>query len=97
MDEYIKLVSSGKSPVVGCESLSIADMLEEYIMLSMRLSSGISNQFIKQNYGIDFFEAKNAIIQNLIRLKLVECNGDNLYATDLGFTLLNKVILDLVS
>lgn len=97
VDEYIKLVSSGKSPVVGCESLSTADMLEEYIMLSMRLSSGISNKFIKQNYGVDFFETKNAIIQNLIRLKLVECNGDNLYATDLGFTLLNKVILDLVS
>ena len=74
-------------------SVSKTEAKEEYVMLRLRLSEG----FLLSDYESRFGEKLSIEkINQLISLGFVALDGDRLRATDLGFHLLNHIILTLV-
>lgn len=93
--EYIKGVEDG-SAVETREKLSKSELLEESIMLGLRKVEGVKLGFIKKHFGVDLMMTKNDVITKYIDLGLLRLENDYLSATDEGFKVLNKIILDIV-
>jgi len=98
IDTYINIINTkGKPPVVHAKKITRSEMKEEMIMLSLRTIDGLSTEAYKKEFGEDLLVSKNEELKNLIKLGLVIIDNDkNIKATDKGFLLLNRVILELV-
>lgn len=96
IEEYTKLVDSGKNAIAGIETISSQELFEETIMLGLRTSYGINLVDIKNRFDIDLREIKKSVIDNFCKNNLIIIDGDILKATSLGFAVLNKIILELV-
>ena len=97
IEEYINAIGVGDRPIDFTEKISLKEQFEESIMLGLRMASGVSLQEIKKNYKVDLLKEKSGTINNLRQLGLIRLENNMLSATDLGFTVLNKIILELVS
>ena len=69
---------------------------DEYIMLSLRTSQGISLIKFTEMFNEDLLKIKKKEIEELTKLKLIEITENNLKATKTGFEVLNQIILKLV-
>lgn len=96
IEDYIYLITNKKVPVECREKLSKQEKVEETIMLGLRTTEGIDIADIKKTYGIDLRLVKKKQIENLLSLGLIKVVYDKISATDLGFTVLNKIIVELV-
>lgn len=96
IDEYIKAIKDTGSAIELSEPQTNNDLFEEYVMLKLRTTSGISFDYIKKNYNIDLKLLKANKISQFEKLGLISVNGDTLKLTDNGFNVLNKIILELV-
>lgn len=96
IEDYISRVSSGQKPVEYKEELSRRELLEETIMLGLRTKEGINHFEIEEEIGVDILKKKEKELKRLCDLGFIEVDGNWIRATDLGFTVLNQIILDLV-
>lgn len=96
IEEYVKLVSSGKSPVEICENVGNKELFEETIMLGLRTRYGIDLLEIKNKFDIDLLETKKDTIAYFAKNNFITINNNHIIPTSLGFTVLNKIILELV-
>lgn len=96
IEEYIELTKSGKKPVEFKEVLSRREILEEIIMLGLRTKEGINHFEIEEEIGVDLLKIKKKELKYLSDNGFIEVDGNWIRATDLGFTVLNKIILELV-
>ena len=53
VDEYI----SGEDIVCSATRIEMAEQMNEYVMLSMRLATGVDVEIFKEKFGVDFFSA----------------------------------------
>ena len=97
MVKYAERIENGKIPVESVDRVSITDAKEEYIMLKLRLESGIDFDEYKKLFNEDFYEKKYEKISELIKLKLLKIEENHLKSTDAGFLVLNRIILELAS
>lgn len=96
IEEYIKLLKENNKPLNENEKVNEDGLYEETIMLGLRTKYGINLDEIKTNFGKDLLKDKKEIILDMLNNKLIKIENNNLIATDLGFTVLNKVILELI-
>lgn len=98
IDTYLYTISSKKKPpVVHAKKITKSEMKEEMIMLSLRTIDGLSIDAFKEEFGEDLMVSKNEELKNLIKLGLIVIDKNkNIKATDKGFLVLNRVILELV-
>lgn len=96
IEGYIEAVSQDKKPTENVEIISSEEVREETIMLGLRTLDGINLSEYKSDLGVDLLETKKKEIEFLLENKLIEIENNHLRATDLGFTVLNKIILELV-
>ena len=97
IEEYISLTSLAKKPIEIEEEVSKTELFEETIMLGLRTKQGISLEKIKENFNIDLLEGKSGVIRYLQEQGLIKIANGYLSATDEGFCVLNKIIIDIVS
>lgn len=95
--KYTERIESLKVPVESVDRVSPADAKEEYIMLQMRLESGMDLDAYEKLFGENFVEQKKEKIAELIKLQLLKLEDNHLSATDSGFLVLNRIILELAS
>ena len=95
--EYISKINENKKPVELSEKISKQESYEEYIMLGLRTKYGIDTDLIKSKYKIDLLKEKKETINVLLTQGLINLVYNRIIATDQGFQVLNKIILDLVS
>lgn len=96
IEEYIDITKSGKKPIEFKEVLSRREILEEIIMLGLRTKKGINHFEIEEEIGVDLLKVKKKELKFLADNGFIEVDGNWIRATDLGFTVLNRVILELV-
>ena len=96
IESYIKCASE-KSFVENKEKLGIQERFEETVMLGLRTKFGIDLDEIKKLFKIDLLKSKKNTINSLMTGGFVNLVYNKLVPTDLGFTVLNKIILELVS
>ena len=91
---YIESINDGKLPLKG-ENLKISESYNEYIMLSLRTSSGVSIQTIERKYGDSYLKYLKKQIKKNIDSKLLCLDGDSLRITSDGKFLSDKIASDL--
>ena len=96
VESYIESINNSTSAVDAKEQVSKEELLEETIMLGLRTSKGIDLEKIKKDFGVDLLSTKEKEIKYLQDNGFITINGKYLSATDVGFTVLNRVILELV-
>ncbi len=96
IEEYISMIDKGNNPIKEEESVSSDKLLEETIMLGLRTREGINLKEISEKFGVNLMDTKIVEIDEMLYNGLIKVEGDYLSATDLGFTVLNQIILQLV-
>ena len=96
IENYIDELKKDNLPIENKEKISESEKYEETIMLGLRTKYGINTKEIFKNFKIDILKSKEKEIEELLLENLIVIKDDNIIATDLGFTVLNKIILDLV-
>lgn len=92
--KYIQSIESGKFPVESFEKVSKEDEKDEYIMLKLRMAEGMDLAEYEKLFGEDFVSLHKDKIAELTKLKLIKVEDDHLKATDAGFLVLNRIILE---
>lgn len=80
---------------ISVEKLSSKEKIEEYIMLSLRLKSGINLTKLKE-MGYNLLQEKQKEISKLKNLKLISVCGNHLKIRERAFGLCNAIVLELI-
>ena len=96
IEKYIADVSAKGVAVDYSEEETSFDLIEEYIMLGLRLREGIDLKYLREKFDYDLQELKKDEISKLTSLGLIEIKDNRLFATDNGFYVLNAIIIELV-
>jgi len=97
IEKYTECIERGKLPVESFDKVAKEDAKEEYIMLKLRLGDGMDLVEYKKLFNEDFVTSHKNKIEELIKLKLIKLADDHICATDAGFLVLNRIILEFVS
>ena len=93
---YIQSLTDNRLPIKEEAVLSGEEIQEEYIMLRMRLKSGISFNDYRHRFGKDFTTEKKEAIERLKEAGLITSDINGIYPTVRGFDLQNIVIGELL-
>lgn len=87
-----------KAPVSNVQKLTKTEKKEEFIMLSLRTSKGLSTSCYSKLFGENFLATHKDQLATYIKLGLIVIDEEgNVKATQKGFLVLNKIILELCS
>ena len=90
--EYMRAISDGKMPEkIPEENDTYLSKMDEYVMLKLRLSDGISINEFKSRFGVDFLKQyPNA--SKFLKTGHMENNGDSIFFTPKGFFVSNYIL-----
>lgn len=98
VSEYnLMIEKEKKAPIESSYRITKEEAEEEFIMLSLRMEDGIDTVQYEKEFNKNFFAEKKKKLKDLITLGMVVIDGDHLKATDKGFLVLNRIVLELVS
>lgn len=95
--DYIYNINNNISVVENSEELDTLQLIEESIMLGLRMAKGVDLDRLKALYNYDLLLDKSQEINDLKSLGLIEYDTHYLWATTEGFYVLNQIILKLVN
>jgi oxygen-independent coproporphyrinogen-3 oxidase len=90
---YLNEISDGKMLVEESETLSAEQLQLEALFLGLRTKAGIDLKCYKAKYGVDLLVDKQAIINALIKNKLVELKNGFLRPTRKGMAIADSLAL----
>ncbi|NCC06660.1 MAG: radical SAM family heme chaperone HemW [Clostridia bacterium] len=68
----------------------------DYIMLKLRLTSGLSLPALKQKYGVSFTARQFTFIEQLVKNEMATFDGETLALTPRGLIVQNSVLMELL-
>ncbi len=90
---YIKDIAVDKNPVAASEQLTDDQLRLEELFLGLRTKRGINIKYYKRLYGVDLISDKKAVIEALIKNKLVIKQGGFLRPTRAGMAVADSLAL----
>ncbi|MBS6720229.1 MAG: radical SAM family heme chaperone HemW [Peptoniphilus harei] len=91
---YYYALDKNEKPIEFYETLSKNDRINEFIMMGLRLNSGIDLGEFNKRFEEDFVRLYEREIENNIKLGLIEVKENKIYLTEKGRDLSNQVELD---
>lgn len=91
IDKYIDGIKNNKNIVVETEELDKLSLMKEYIILKLRLSTGVEISEFKQRFGTDIFDIFNTEFISLKKDNLVNITSKNISLTNRGEEVANIV------
>lgn len=79
------------------EKINKDELLEEVILMGLRLKDGIQNEVFQKHFGkniLEIFDKKK--LENLIKNNLIEVNQNNIKITNQGLILANSIIAKII-
>jgi len=96
LDSYITSLEAGQPPPREIEELTGQKVREEYIMLSLRLSEGLSLNELLNRFGYDLRYAKVGILDTFESNGYLEINGDMIRLTEKALFISDEIIVRLI-
>jgi len=96
LDSYITSLEAGQRPTRETEKLTAEKLCEEYIMLSLRLSEGLSLNELLNRFGYDLRYAKVGILDTFESNGYLEINGDMIRLTEKALFISDEIIVRLI-
>ena len=78
------------------EELSTKDLMNEFMMLGLRLTRGVSRAEFEQRFEISMDDAFPGVLNRLLLQGLIEDNAGNVRLTDFGTDVANTVFQEFV-
>lgn len=78
------------------ESIDKDASMYEYVMLSLRLSSGFSLSEYKMRFGCDFLDGRADMISRLVESGYMRFDGEKISLTEKGFYVSNSILTELI-
>ncbi len=94
--EYIQQIKKRASVVTESEFLSTEASFRETVIMGLRMTRGVSLQQLTARYAIDLVSYYGAVLDSLLKLRLVELTDSHLRLTAKGRPLANWVMAELV-
>ncbi|MEG1559557.1 MAG: radical SAM family heme chaperone HemW [Clostridia bacterium] len=91
---YKNKLLSAEKPIDELETVSRHDEMFEFIMLGLRLTTGIETREFSSRFSVSIFDIYGTAIDALVSRGLLSVNSERIVTTDRGFDLLNMVILE---
>ena len=91
---YYDALDKNEKPIEFSENLSKNDRMNEFIMMGLRLNSGIDLGEFKKRFEEDFLKNYERETEKNIKLGLIEVKGNKIKLTEKGRDLSNQVELD---
>jgi oxygen-independent coproporphyrinogen-3 oxidase len=97
-EEYIRLLSQGKSPVKEKEELTSDESIGEALFLGLRKTAGINLKSISELHGTDLDRSLGETLEMLSRERLIEKydGGSSIRLTRKGLLLSNEVFVKIL-
>lgn len=96
LDEYIEMVNAGKLPIVNKEFIRDSEKRTEFIMLSLRLATGLNLEKFRKRFNEDLLKTRANQIQTLIKNGYVYIEDGFLKIAPQHFYVSNRIILELL-
>ena len=96
LKDYLRMIREGAKPIVHAETLTSVDVLEEYLMLRLRLTQGICAADYQDRFGEDFFIRFAEPIETAEKAGLIRKTAEGIKPTLKGFDLQNTLIGEFV-
>lgn len=96
LDEYIDLINEDKLPVVNKEFIRDSERRTEYIMLSLRLATGLNLEKFRKTFNEDLLKTRGQQIQNLIKGGFLYIEDGYLKVAPQHFYVSNRIIVELL-
>ncbi len=94
LQEYV--TTPTENLIVNAQEISLQEQANEYVMLGLRLTKGVSLEQFQQSYKVDFFEFfPNAKI--LLNKGLLQVVGQNVRVPDEKFYVVNDILCELLN
>ncbi|MDI6766329.1 MAG: radical SAM family heme chaperone HemW [Bacteroidota bacterium] len=93
---YCKMLQSDSFPIAGSEVLGNEQLLEEAIMLGLRMGE-IDFRRVELRFGGDYYKETEPILQNLVSSRLITLENHVLKLTDKGFLLCDEIAKRLIA
>lgn len=98
MGEYVALLESGQSALArirrDVQTLTVQDRMEEFMFLGLRLTEGISSVEFEQRFGQTMESVYGSVLEKMQEKKLMACDGERWYLTDLGLDVSNYILAE---
>lgn len=96
LDEYIEMINNNQLPVIEREFIRDGDRRTEYIMLSLRLATGLNLEKFRKRFKEDLLKTRANQIQSLIKHGYVYIEDGFLKIAPQHFYVSNRIILELL-
>jgi len=94
--EYIRGIKNNKLQIIFEENIDKEESKKEYIILGLRLNSGINISDYNKKYNTDFISEHGETLETCIENKLIEIKGDIVKLTKKGKDLSNTVFVKFI-
>lgn len=92
------LETKGRAPVSMVTKLTKEEKMEEFVMLSLRTKDGLNTDEYEKEFGRNFLADNKEKLATFFKMGLLTMDkNNNIKATEKGFLVLNKIILELCS
>ena len=92
--DYYEALDIGENPIVFSENLTKTDRMNEFIMMGLRLNSGVDLIEFEEKFKENFLKTYEREIEKNINSRLILLDGNKIRLTDMGRDLSNQVELD---
>lgn len=92
--DYYEALDKNEKPIGFSENLSKTNRMNEFIMMGLRLNSGVDIDEFDKKFNEDFLKIYDKEIETNLKSKLILLEDNNLRLTEKGRDLSNQVELD---
>ena len=96
LKEYNNSLKGNEKPIKNTTNLTLEDIKEEFIMLGLRKQEGVNLSLYEEFFGERLEKIKAHEVNFLLKNNFIKIVNNNLFATNLGFKVLNQIILNLI-
>ena len=96
LDEYIDMINNGQLPVANKEFIRDSERRTEFIMLSLRLATGLNLEKFRKRFKEDLLKTRSRQIQDLIKHGYIYIEEGFLKIAPEHFYVSNRIILELL-
>ncbi len=96
LDAYLAALESGQPPPHESEELTAEKVREEFIMLSLRMTAGLSLEELRARYGYDLMRERADTVEALESGGLITLEGDRVKLANKGLFVADEIIVRLI-
>jgi oxygen-independent coproporphyrinogen-3 oxidase len=94
--DYADRIGRGLRPVEAEARVSVAESLENTMMLGLRLREGVSRERFLARHGVEMTDAFGDVIDRLVKRRLLEWADDHVRLTEAAWPIANAVFAEFV-